>query len=71
MKSLEDNILLGKQLVSFSVIISLGESSYLSSKNSFFALLIFFFFQPLFVDINTSSNKFLHSYHLLLLYFFI
>ena len=33
-------------------------------------IFLFFFFQPWFVDINTSANKFLHSYHLLLLYFF-
>ena len=35
-----------------------------------FLFFFLFFFQPWFVDINTSANKFLHSYHLLLLYFF-
>ena len=57
----------------FDVIISIGGSSCLSSKNSYEHLVlhssIFFFFQPSFIDINTSSNKFLHSYHLLLLFF--
>ena len=55
----------------FSVIISLGGSSCLSSKNSYEHLVLrssnFFFFQPSFVDINTSSNKFLHNILLVML----
>ena len=71
-EELEDNILLEKQLVFFSVIISLEGSSCLSSKNSYAHLVLrssnfFFFFQPSFVDINTSSNKFLHNILLIML----